>query len=81
MITFTKTKQIGQKNLWFGVTTTGVRVLISYNTVVGRYNPATGFWELTKQKYSTTTSRQLTQFSREYLSICVDNFSEGFHGN
>lgn len=36
--------------------------LISYLTVVGRYDANSCVWELTSHKYSATTSRQLTKF-------------------
>jgi hypothetical protein len=52
--------QIGSKQL-FVVTFPAYQLLISYRTVVGYRSE--GSWLLTTAKYSTTTSKQLTQFS------------------
>ena len=48
-------------------------ILVSYRTVVGRYNSETAFWELTKKKYSVTTTKQLNQFARSRNVTWVDN--------
>jgi hypothetical protein len=48
-------------------------ILIAYRTIVGRYNSETGCWELTKKKYSVTTTKQLNQFARNHNVIWVDS--------
>jgi hypothetical protein len=53
-------EQVGSKQL-FVVTYPTYKLLVSYRTVVGYRSEGT--WLLTKAKYSTTTSKQLTQFS------------------
>jgi hypothetical protein len=53
-------QQEGSKQL-FVVTYPNYQLLISYRTMVGYRSE--GSWLLTKAKYSTTTSKQLTQFS------------------
>lgn len=50
-------QQIGNKNLYIG----DGKYLISYKTIVGVLHE--GVWLLTTDKYSRTTSKQLTQFS------------------
>jgi hypothetical protein len=52
--------QEGCKQL-FVVTFPTYKLLVSYLTIVGYRSQ--GNWLLTKAKYSTTTSKQLTQFS------------------
>jgi hypothetical protein len=52
--------QIGSKQL-FVVTFQTYQLLISYYTIVGYRSGK--IWLLAKAKYSTTTSKQLTQFS------------------
>lgn len=58
-VNLSSVEQIDSKQLFV----VGVN-LISYLTVVGRYNPDIQAWELTDYNYSVTTSRQLTQFKR-----------------
>ena len=53
-------EQEGSKQL-FVVTYPTYKLLVSYRTVVGYRSQ--GSWLLTTAKYSTTTSKQLTQFS------------------
>jgi hypothetical protein len=53
-------QQVGSKQL-FVVTYPTYQLLVSYRTIVGYRSEGT--WLLTKAKYSTTTSKQLTQFS------------------
>jgi hypothetical protein len=53
-------QQVGSKQL-FVVTYPTYKLLVSYRTIVGYRSEGT--WLLTKAKYSTTTSKQLTQFS------------------
>ena len=53
-------QQEGSKQL-FVVTFPTYQLLVSYLTIVGYRSQ--GNWLLTKAKYSTTTSKQLTQFS------------------
>ena len=53
-------QQEGSKQL-FVVTYPTYKLLVSYRTIVGYRSEGT--WLLTKAKYSTTTSKQLTQFS------------------
>ncbi len=53
-------QQEGSKQL-FVVTYPTYKLLVSYRTIVGYRSQ--GSWLLTKAKYSTTTSKQLTQFS------------------
>jgi hypothetical protein len=57
-----KVEQVGSKQL-FVVTQPSRQILVSYLTIVGYKYPANNVWLLTKTKYSTTTSKQLTQFS------------------
>jgi hypothetical protein len=52
--------QVGSKQL-FVATFPTYQLLISYYTIVGYRSE--GAWLLTTAKYSTTTSKQLTQFS------------------
>jgi hypothetical protein len=54
-------EQVGSKQL-FVVTYPTYKLLVSYRTVVGYRSQ--GSWLLTTAKYSTTTSKQLTQFAR-----------------
>lgn len=58
-----KVEQVGYKQL-FIVTQPDRQLLISYKTIVGYKYPANNVWLLTRAKYSPTTSKQLTQFSR-----------------
>jgi hypothetical protein len=57
-------EQVGSKQL-FVVTYPDYRLLVSYYTIVGFRSQ--GAWLLTTAKYSKTTSKQLTQFSRDKL--------------
>ena len=54
--------QIGSKQLFIAQLQNNVTVLISYYTIVGFER--SGIWYVTDRKYSVTTSRQITQFSR-----------------
>lgn len=51
-----------------------MKVLCSYNTIVGLVLGSKAF--TTTTKYSATTSKQLTQYCREQnlARICLDNF-------
>jgi len=46
-------------------------ILVSYYTIVGKL--VAGTWHLTTQKYSVTTSKQLSQFARGRTVIYTDN--------
>ena len=52
-------EQIGHKQL-FIVTINNCRLLVSYQTVIGKL--LNGKWYITKEKFSCTTSKQITQF-------------------
>ena len=52
--------QVGSKQLFVALFPS-YQLLVSYRTIVGYRSEGT--WLLTKAKYSTTTSKQLTQFS------------------
>ena len=54
-------EQIGNKQL-FTATIDGKYVLISYYTIVGIFDSVNWEWLITTEKYSVTTSKQLTQF-------------------
>lgn len=60
-------QQVASKQL-FIVQLTNIRILVSYKTIVGKYtySPDHGYyvWLLSRYKYSSTTSKQLSQFSR-----------------
>lgn len=53
--------QVGSKQLFIVDTIHNGRLLLSYHTVVGYFYDK---WYLTRYKYSSTTSRQLSQFAR-----------------
>lgn len=59
-------KQIGSKQLFVVNISSGDigyrHILVSYRTIIG-YND-NEFWYITTRKYSQTTSRQITAFSR-----------------
>lgn len=59
--------QVGKKQLFNCVILNKaccpIHVLISYKTIVGIYDSHARTWILTKEKYSRTTSKQLTQFA------------------
>ena len=59
-------KQIGSKQLFVVNVSNGEigyrHILVSYRTIIG-YNDSE-FWYLTTKKYSRTTSRQISAFSR-----------------
>jgi len=57
-----RVKQIGNKQLFIVDCPQQGRVLVSYRTIVGKFINDT--WHLTTQKYSVTTSKQLTMFAR-----------------
>jgi hypothetical protein len=53
-------QQIDNKNLYIG----DDKYLVSYKTIVGVL--VAGTWLLTTDKYSVTTSRQMTQFASNH---------------
>ena len=55
-----------------------VSLLVSYKTIVGIYHTADSGWKLTSKKYSVTTTRQLSDFSKTYNTCRVteDEFNE-----
>jgi hypothetical protein len=55
-------EQIGSKQIAIVIQPEGLTELYSYSTKVGIFKE--GIWYLTTAKYSHTTSRQLTEFSR-----------------
>jgi hypothetical protein len=63
-------KQEGSKQL-FIVRRSNTLELYSYFTKVGEM--VDGVWNLTTNKYSRTTSKQLTQFARDKKVIYTDN--------
>ena len=65
-------KQINSKQLFIADIDNGT-VLISYYTIVGKR--IAGIWYLTGQKYSVTTSRQLTQFASGRTVVYVDDIN------
>lgn len=54
-------EQVQSKQL-FIVYTSNAKLLVSYYTVIGVYEFNHCAWYITKEKYSTTTSRQITTF-------------------
>lgn len=48
-----------------------VSLLVSYRTIVGIYHTADSEWKLTSRKYSDTTSRQLSSFSKDHNASYV----------
>lgn len=50
-----------------------IRMLVSYKTIVGYYDVVKACWVLTKQRYSVTTTKQLSQFARDKQVIWVDS--------
>jgi len=61
--------QVASKQL-FVVTFPTYQLLVSYLTIVGYRSDKT--WLLTKAKYSSTTSKQLTQFSRHKTIVWIE---------
>lgn len=57
-------KRIGSKNAWVHTYENGAVVLRSYATPVACYIPGLGYLE-TDQKFSVTTSKQITQWKRD----------------
>ena len=55
-----KVKQLDSKQLFIVDLPTG-RVLVSYKTIVGAFTD--NIWYLTRERYSVTTSRQLSWFA------------------
>lgn len=55
-------RQIDSKQL-FIITKGDIRYLVSYLTIVGKFDLAKNYWILTTIKYSSTTSKQLSQFA------------------
>lgn len=54
-------KQVQSKQL-FIVYTNNAKLLVSYYTVIGIYEFNHCAWYITKEKFSKTTSRQITKF-------------------
>lgn len=65
-VPLTAIKQIGSKQLFVVNVSNGdigyKHILVSYRTIIG-YND-NEFWYITTKKYSQTTSKQITTFSR-----------------
>jgi len=49
------------------------KILVSYRMIVGYYDDVQACWVLTREKYSRTTSKQITQFARWRNVIYVDS--------
>lgn len=56
--------QVGSKQL-FLATIRGELYIVSYLTIVGKFDRVSNKWLITSHKYSPTTSKQLTLFKRE----------------
>ena len=67
----TDIQQIDNKQL-FTATVNNRRILISYYTIVGIYDFTNSEWLITTEKYSITTSKQLTQFVSKNTSRYTD---------
>ena len=65
-ISVEQVEQHGSKQL-FTIQYRGTRCLVSYYTIVGVYRHGT--WYVTRHKYSVTTSKQVSQWSRGISSI------------
>ena len=63
-------EQVGSKQL-FIVKLEGYSLLVSYTTIIG-INLRGGVWQLTKEKYSVTTSKQTSQFMSSYGGVRVE---------
>lgn len=67
----TRVEQIAGKQLFKVDLVGGDRVLISYYTIVGKY--IDNQWNLTKEKFNLTTTRQLNSFANHCINpIWVD---------
>jgi hypothetical protein len=55
-----------------------VSLLVSYRTIVGIYHTADSEWKLTSKKYSITTTRQLSDFSKTHNAwrVTEEEFNE-----
>lgn len=62
-------KQIDSKQL-FIITKDNEQFLVSYFTIVGKV--IGGRWHVTTEKYSVTTTRQLSYFARTHSVIWTD---------
>lgn len=62
-------KQIKSKNLYVAEYDS-YKLLISYNTIIGILQGET--WQVTTKKYSTTTSRQITDFSCDHTVTRIE---------
>lgn len=53
-------------------------LLTSYRTIVGIYHTADSEWKLTSKKYSVTTTRQLSDFSKTHkvCRVTEEEFNE-----
>jgi hypothetical protein len=49
------------------------KILVSYRTIVGYYDEIQDCWVLTREKYSRTTSKQLTHFALGRNVVYVDS--------
>ena len=65
-------EQLGSKQL-FIVDKGSYCLLVSYYTAIGYRLAGDNCWTLTAQKYSATTSKQTTWFSRNYNSQVADS--------
>ncbi len=64
--------QVDSKQM-FIVVTREQTLLLSYSTIVGKFDLAKRVWALTKKKYSITTSKQLSMFARNHNVVRSDD--------
>jgi hypothetical protein len=72
-------KQIGSKQMCIVTDNKGNRLLYSYYTVIGYCH--FGVWQMTDKRYSTTTSKQQSQFKRDnfYNIVPHDQFMQNLN--
>lgn len=77
-----KVKQVNTMQLFLVDTSNLGRVLISYKTIIGVFYNLT--WFITKEKFSTTTSKQITIFTRstpfDVVRLDSDTFQDMLDG-
>jgi hypothetical protein len=77
-----KVKQFNTMQLFIVDTSYLGRLLISYKTTIGIFHNLT--WFITTQKFSTTTSRQITIFARsthfDVIRLDSDSFQDMLDG-
>lgn len=75
-------KQVNTMQLFIVDTSYLGRLLISYKTTIGIFHNLT--WYITREKFSTTTSKQITIFSRstpfEVVRLDSDSFQDMLDG-